>query len=294
MNSKETLGNGDSAFSLTLEAPKKKGRSKPAPSKASSPAEPGGDDRLYGVFSTETVSTVGTGATKRKETKRALWFAEEIAPNNDGERIMAVRPINNKNVPYGDKQTIPLDEFLRDYYSEIEYYQTVVFPKMKELDALLDRAEEQRGGGELYSAQFGFEAALEFDEKNVRANFGLGLTYMARGDREKAANIFKRLVTLDAAFSEEHKHLFNEFGINLRKSRLFDQAVVYYARALEMTTDDENLYYNMARALYQRGDKGNCRETLEKALALNPGLREAKELMDYLNKREQGSDEPRD
>ena len=53
---------------------------------------------------------------------------------------------------------------------------------------------------------------------NVRANFGIGLCYIDRGEREKATEVFERLVKLDAAFEDEHKHLFNEFGISLRKA----------------------------------------------------------------------------
>ena len=225
---------------------------------------------------------VGTGATKRKGTKQALWFVEEVTPESGGERIIQIRKLNSSNVPSGEKRTLPLSEFLQDYTPELEYYQTTVYPKMKELDNLLDRSEEQRNKGAYYSAQFGFEAALEFDEQNVRANFGLGLTYMARGDMDKAADIFKRVVVLDAAFSPEHKHLFNEFGINLRKSRLYDQAIEYYTRALEMTDDDENLYYNIARALFEHGDRDQCRENLEKALELNPGFEAAAEFLAHL------------
>lgn len=92
------------------------------------------------------------------------------------------------------------------------------------------------------------------------------------------------MVTLDAAFTEEHKHLFNEFGINLRKSQLLDQAVEYYSRALEITKDDENLYYNIARAYFERGEKDLCRENLQKALELNPTMEVANQFLEYLDK----------
>jgi tetratricopeptide (TPR) repeat protein len=94
------------------------------------------------------------------------------------------------------------------------------------------------------------------------------------------------VVTLDAAFTPEHKHLFNEFGINLRKSKLTDQAVDYYKRALEITHDDENLYYNIARAYFERGDKDDCRENLHKALELAPDMEVAQKFLEYLDKEE--------
>ena len=272
------------SMALARKAPPETGGHEPRPENEPTPPDGNGREKIYGVFSTEIVAMVGTGTTKRRDVKQALWFAEETTPEDGGEPVIEVQPINNKNVPSGKKQTIPLHEFLSDYSPEIEYYHTVVYPTMKELDAVLEKAEDHRDKGAYYSAQFGFEAALEFDERNVRANFGLGLTYMARGDMDKATDVFTQVVGLDAAFSPKHKHLFNEFGINLRKSRLFDQAVDYYSRALEMTDDDENLYYNIARAHFGRGDRDKCRESLEKAMELKPGFEAAEEFLEHLNK----------
>ena len=265
---------------ITLEhqTPPKTGGHESRPEE-STPPDKNGREPVYGVFSSEVVSMVGTGSTKRKQTKLALWFVEEVASKNGDEPVVQVRSLTNKNLPSGKTKTVPFHKFLHDYKPEIEYYQTTVYPKMKELDKLLDRSEKQRELGAYYSAQFGFEAAREFDEQNVRANFGLGLTYMARDDMDKAADIFKQVIALDASFSPEHKHLFNEFGINLRKSRLFDQAVAYYTRALEIIDDDENLYYNIARAHFERGDRDDCQACLKKALALNPDFEEAKEFL---------------
>ncbi|WP_243925169.1 tetratricopeptide repeat protein [Pseudodesulfovibrio sp. S3-i] len=243
-------------------------------------------EKISGAFSSQTMLKVGTGTTQRKAIQKAFWFAEEGPPDAKGGRIVLVQPLNNHNIPSGPKEEVPLPDFLSRFSPELEYYQAEVYPKMRELNSTLKRAEEQRDQGALYSAQFEFEAALNFDEQNVRANFGLGLTYMARGEPEKAADIFERVVTLDAAFTPEHKHLFNEFGINLRKSKLTDQAVDYYNRALEITHDDENLYYNIARAYFERGDKDDCRENLNKALELAPDMEVARKFLEYLDKEE--------
>jgi len=244
-------------------------------------------DRISGVFSTQTVAKVGTGTTVRKTIQKAYWFAEQPeSEDDDAVAVVLVQPLNSNNIPSGPKEQVPLPDFLERFNPELEFYQQEVFPKMKELDSTVKRAEEQRDQGALYSAEFEFAAALDFDEDNVRANFGLGLTYMERGESAKAGDIFERVVGLDAAFTPEHKHLFNEFGINLRKSKLLDQAVDYYARALEITTDDENLYYNMARAYFERGDKEDCATNLSKALELNPHFEEAQKFLEYIEKQE--------
>jgi len=90
---------------------------------------------------------------------------------------------------------------------------------------------------------------------------------------EKSRLIFGELVTMDGAFENRHKHLFNEFGINLRKSSLFEEAVRYYSRALEINGDlfgeDENLYYNLARAYYEKGEWKPCIEFAGRALGVS-------------------------
>ena len=241
-------------------------------------------ERISGVFSTQTIAKVGTGTTVRKTIQKAYWFAEEMSDKAEGVTVVMVQPLNSNNIPSGPKDQVPLADFLERFNPELEFYQQEVFPKMKELDETVKRAEDQRDQGALYSAQFEFEAALTFDEGKVRANFGLGLTYMERGEAEKAGDLFERIVHLDAAFSQEHKHLFNEFGINLRKSKLHDQAVEYYSRALEITGDDENLYYNIARAYFERGDRDDCIENLKKALEIRPDFEEVLKFMEYLEK----------
>ncbi|WP_343219570.1 tetratricopeptide repeat protein [Pseudodesulfovibrio sp. JC047] len=240
-------------------------------------------EKISGVFSSQSLNKVGTGTTVRKAIQKSYWFAEEAAPDEQGRGIM-VQPLNNNNIPSGPKERYSLSEFLGKFNPELEYYQAEVFPRIQEMNSTLKRAEQQREQGALYSAQFEYEATLSFDEQNVRANFGLGLTYMERGESEKAADIFERVVDLDAAFAPEHKHLFNEFGINLRKSKLTDQAVEYYSRALEISKNDENLYYNIARAYYEQGDKDACLHNLHTALRLKPGHKEANKFLKYINK----------
>ncbi len=239
---------------------------------------PEGGRKIKGLFSTQTVEKVGTGTTQRKTISKMYWYCEQ----NDDQNV-GVQALNKNMVPAGPTTLVPLDDFLARYNPEPEMYLKTVFPKMQELAATVTRAEENRQRGAFYSAQFDFENALNVDEENVRANFGLGLTYVERGETAKANDILGRIVGLDAAFAPEHKHLFNEFGISLRKSHMVDQAIEYYTRALTLTSTDENLHYNVARAFYEKGDLGKCREHLAEALRLNPDHEEAKRFVEFLD-----------
>ena len=224
-------------------------------------------ERINGVFSSQEVKRVGTGTTTRKTIQKAFWFCIE---QDDG--MVEVQPLNSNYIPSGPKKKVSMEQFLGAFSPEPELYVSNVFPKMRELNKTIARAERYRQNGESYSAEMEYNTALKVDEENVRANFGLGITYLDRGEKNKADNIFERLVKLEAAFETEHKHLFNEFGINLRKNGMLDQAVTYYTRAMELEAQDEHLFHNLARAYLEKKDIGHAIEYLIKSLEINPGL----------------------
>lgn len=238
-----------------------------------------GQEKIKGVFSTQSVVKVGTGTTQRKTIQKTFWFCEE---EDDG--TIQVQPLNVNYIPSGSKRDVPRDDFLSKFNPEPEFYVSTVFPKMQELNETIVRGEKHRSRGAAYSAEFEFKQATNIDEDNVRANFGLGLTYLDRGEQTKANDIFKRLVNLEAAFEEEHKHLFNDFGINLRKNNMYDQALEYYLRAEGLVEDDENLFHNIARVYFEKGDLDNCVSYLKKSLVLNPRLEESVMFMDHLKR----------
>jgi tetratricopeptide (TPR) repeat protein len=226
-----------------------------------------GAEKIKGVFSTQTVARVGTGTTQRKTIQKTYWDAEEL---DTGE--ISVQPLNRNYVPSGPKRSIPRDDFLTKFNPEPEFYVSTVYPAIKELDGAIVRGEQHRERGAAYSAEFEYKQAMAIDEENVRANFGLGLTYLDRGDQAKANDIFERLVGLEAAFDAEHKHLFNDFGINMRKNKMYDQALQYYLRAEELVQNDENLFHNIARCYFEKGNMEGCKKYLLKSLELNPNL----------------------
>ncbi|MDR1947661.1 MAG: tetratricopeptide repeat protein [Desulfovibrio sp.] len=234
--------------------------------------------KISGVFSSQEIKKVGTGTTTRKTIQKTFWFCTE---NDDGS--LEVQPLNPNYIPSGPKKNVKREQFLTHYAPEPEIYISTVYPKMREVNKVVARAERYRANSELYSAEMEYANALKIDDENVRANFGLGITYLERGDNDKAQNVFSRIVKLDAAFEEEHKHLFNDFGIKLRKNGMVDQALTYYERALELAGQDENLLYNLARAWLEKKDIAKCLEYLLKSLAVNPRLDPAVKFLIWLD-----------
>jgi tetratricopeptide (TPR) repeat protein len=234
-------------------------------------------EKIKGIFSTQSIQKVGTGTTTRKTIQKTYWFADEIEEN-----LLEIQPLNKSYIPSGPKRKITIEDLLAKFAPEPEFYISTVYPKLQELSRTIQKGERHREKGEIFSAELEFNEALKVDEENVKANFGLGLTYLDRGEAHKANDIFERLVRLDAAFESEHKHLFNDFGISLRKNKMLDQALDYYRKAESLTDSDENLYYNMARVFFDKESSMDCLEYLKKALQLNPELSEAKRFIKYL------------
>lgn len=232
---------------------------------------------VKGVFSTQEIRKVGTGTTTRKTVQKTFWFVEQ-----HGDEIEC-QPLNPNYVPSGPKRKITMDELVAKFSPEPEFYQMSVFPAMRQMQKAVDNGDSHREKGETFAAEYEYSRALKVDEENVRANFGIGLTYMERGELEKAENIFERLVKLESAFEAEHKHLFNEFGINLRKNKMLTQAVEYYRKALDLSQNDENLHMNLARALLETKDMDGCLEHLFKALELNPQHPMSLKFLNWLN-----------
>ncbi len=233
---------------------------------------------IHGAFSSEVRSTAGFGATKTAIRNKMFVFAEQRS-----DSTVSVTFINQNNVPSGQTREIPLDEFLASYVPEPQFYQETVFPAMRELGKTIAKAERYRENGKLFSSEMEFKNALRVDEKNIRATFGLGLVYLDRAETEMADMVFRRLVTLDAAFEQAHKHLFNEFGIRLRKAGMCAQALKFYSRALKLGRGDENLYYNMARAMFEKGSPAQALSLLHKALHINPAFEEGRQFFLFLD-----------
>lgn len=235
--------------------------------------------KIRGAFSTKVIQEIGTGTTKRKVVQSFMYFAEET---EKGE--IALRPLNENNVPSGEEEVISKEELLESFTPELELYTATVFPAIQKLNKALAKADRQRQSGNTFTAEMEYGKALNIDEDNIRANFGIGLCYLTRQEDEKAGDIFNRLVKLDAAFEKEHKHLFNDFGISLRKNKMFDEAVLFYTRAVSLTENDENLYFNLARCLYEDGRKKEALKNAEKCLGINPNSNPAQKLVNHITK----------
>ena len=229
------------------------------------------------VCSRRSTVKVGTGTTLKKEDSTLYYYAKQI-----DDDLLAVQSLNSHWAPSGTAQEVTMTELITQYQPEVDMFLKQVKPVMQKIAKAVAKGDRHRNNGEPFSAAMEYNNALGLDEKNVRALFGLGLTYLQYNQHDKAKVVFEELIELDGFASAEFKHLFNQFGIELRKQDMVEQACRYYSRAIEVCKTDENLYFNLARAFVQGGMIGEAEGALEKCLRINPGHEEGLKFKKYL------------
>lgn len=233
--------------------------------------------KVSGVFSTLEIKKVGAGTTQRRTKAKQYWLVNEL----DGDQA-EIQPINENLVPIGKKRIIRLEDLLERFEPEPEFYVKTGRASPEAWQEL----KERQAGGEVEISLEGFDltGSPEDVEKSARSSFGLGLTYLKRGNREKAEDIFRRLAEVEADFVPAHKHMFNDFGMSLRKQSLLDLALKHYLRALKLAGDDENLLHNIARAYFEKKDLPMAIQALEKSLTINPNLAASRKFLRYIKR----------
>lgn len=231
---------------------------------------------ILGVFSLQKTEELGSGSTTTKHEQRTYWYARQLDPTT-----AETQPLNTYHVPSGIKRSIPLNEFMRSYTPEPRYYETNTVPALKSLKAKIDQGEKYFSMGLLDDAERAFLKALMIDELSVPANYGLGDVYADQGEYAKLHKVLGVIMGLDDAFSHEYKQKLNTFGINLRKQGYLDESIQFFNKALEIQDKDENIYFNLARVHFDKGELSLCMGILGKATALNPDFVEAQKFIRY-------------
>lgn len=256
------------------------------------------EEKPKGVYSTLATAFAGTGMTRRKTSQKRYWFVWEV---EDG-RYALVSPLNQNLIPTGHKRSVPYEEFRNNFTPEPDFFidnsmkvrrlwQTSGEEEDRTFEVLDDEALEERPAkpiarkGELRQHGADELSRSEQLEREIRADFGLAISYLKRGEKGKAIKIFEDLAEMDGDFEEQHKHMFNDFGIDLRKSNLLRVAMKHYRRALDLAPDDENLYHNMARLQYELGDYKKAEFYLNKSLDLNPEHKESRQFLKFIQRK---------
>lgn len=222
---------------------------------------------------------VGSGVTKQKKEFTVYFFAER---GEDGKIVLC--PLSAEWLPLeSEKKTIGEEKF-EIYHPEPLIFHNRVAPALERLETTLDRGDRLRAAEKFESAEQEYQNARAMAPDNIRAAFGLGLAGLGRGDIEAAESVFQDILLLEEAFTPRYKHLFNEFGIALRRNGMAKNALQFYTKALALGEIDDHLLFNIARVLYELRQFKRSWEALERALSINPAFVEAKKMMAAVEK----------
>lgn len=225
---------------------------------------------VMGVYSHSTKYEYKVGERGSRYRHGTFWFVRKRSDD-----IYEVRPLNGNHVPTGVAKLVGAKDFLKYYTPELEYYQNHTLPCMESLQKKVRLGRRYFNLGNLDRAEQEFCDAVLMQDDNVDSNMGLSEVYAEQQEFTKLRQVLDKLLNIDEVFREEQRHKFNEFGINLRKQELFDDAIRFYTKALEVNEGDENLHFNIARAYHCKEKYEQCAAHLERALMLNPKMEAA-------------------
>ena len=231
------------------------------------------------VVSDKEQAKIGTGDTART-VERSIYYYARCAP---GQGI-SIQPLSAAFLPAGEKTPVDQAMFLKRFRPEPLIYYNKVKPAMDAVARELKKGDKHLEAGRLEKAEASFKNVLAVDAENIRAIFSLGITYLEAGNTAEAGDIFSKIMSLDLAFQAEHVHLFNEFGIRMRKSCMLDKALEYYRKAVALNPGDEHLLFNMARIHFELEDYPAAGDYLRQALAINPGFTVATKMLTAVDK----------
>ncbi len=133
----------------------------------------------------------------------------------------------------------------------------------------------------LQEAQESFERASQADPENAELQVQIGDAYASRGYYRESEPYYEQALRLDP----ELIHVYNKIGIAYRKQGKSQVALALYHKARQIAPDDENLLYNIARALIEMKKYDEARQSLTEALEINPRFKEAQALIQRLDAR---------
>ena len=214
---------------------------------------------------------VGTGDTAKDSSMENFWLASEVV---DG--LVRMELLDMHDQLSGFVEMVDPQELGKRFILQPRFKPRKVSLRQQQADRVAARAERHLADKEYLSAEYEFSNALKLDEENVRANFGLGTTYVAMGEPDKATDVFRKLAGINAVLEPQNRHIFNEFGIALRKMGMYAEAVRHYHRALSLSGDDENLWFNLGRALNEGGQRKQAVAALRRALEINRDFEQAR------------------
>jgi len=176
---------------------------------------------------------------------------------------------------------------LDEAIEEFEEILTLQDEAQKYYDMGCDYLLKQKYG----KAIIAFNKAVKINHLFAEAYQGLAEAYKGKRDAEMAGHYLQKAAEVHAQFDrlEEAKSLFveilkydthapnpyNSLGVKLRRNGDYPGAVHAYKRAIELSPEDENIYFNLAKAYFFMDEEEKAKKELTSSLEINGDFAEA-------------------
>ncbi len=162
----------------------------------------------------------------------------------------------------------------------LDFFDQLVFLK-KDLIQRLERADELFEAGQIEEAAAILEEVLDDYKDDPEMTLDIGDRFMDRSLWSQAEKAFR----LAVALNPEAVHSLNRLAMAQRKAGKLDEALNVYRQALTVSPQDEGLYYNTARVIYEMGKPELAVKILTLGLAKNPHFEAGLKFYEFLNKK---------
>jgi len=194
-----------------------------------------------------------------------------------------------------------------DFDAALEEYDEVI-SATDEAQRYFNQGIKALGNKKYGQAIIAFNKALKICELFAEAFQGMAEAYKGKGDLGKYEANLKRAADIFAQQDrfEETKLIFadilkmhssainpyNSLGVALRQKGDLAGAIQAYKQAIALTPDDENIYFNIAKACFTFGQREKAKKYIREALDLNPEFHEARRLLAVLQGKAAPTPEP--
>lgn len=125
------------------------------------------------------------------------------------------------------------------------------------------------------SAFSAFNKGVEAEPDNVHMIIDMGNACLDKNWVEEALHFFN----MAKSKNPEYIHVYNRIGIALSRAGKFEDAEKEYDRAMEIDPSDAGVRFNIGMMWIRRKENGKAAGFFKKAVALDPTLDEAKEML---------------
>ncbi len=108
-------------------------------------------------------------------------------------------------------------------------------------------------------------------ENTMREQFRKAMLRMRRKNAQEGAMLsLKNLAEVEEGIAQEHKHMFADFGMQLRRNNHLEEALAFCKRTLSLSPTDDHAHFNAARVLMEMGNYDDAEQHLLTAQIIAP------------------------